>query len=117
MFCALDAITDVCEDADGVSIAVLTHTGIQRWRYRTDGATVVAHTEKLSAVLAVAAPARLDRQWVLEFLLDRGVDAAGLIPAGLIAELDLCAQCGDALSWCSFWLKRWPRLGDMRGIG
>lgn len=116
MFCALDLITDIAEDAEGVSFDVHTAAGVQQWRYTLTAAAVLAHTDKLTAVLAVAAPTHLDRQWVLEFLLDREVDQSGLEPAGLIAEADTCEQCGDSLAWCSYWLKRWPRLHTARDL-
>ena len=116
MFCALDLIADIVEDADGVSFDVRTATGVQQWRYTLTSDAVLAHTEKLTAVLAVAVPTQLDRQWVLEFLLDREVDHSGLEPAGLIAEADTCEQCGDSLAWCSYWLKRWPRLHTARDL-
>ena len=61
---------------------------------RTDGRCWP--TEKLTAVLAVAVPAGLDRQWVLEFLLDRGSIQDGRA-AGLLAEAaDTCGCAGHA---------------------
>ncbi len=116
MHCALDLIANIDEGTEGVSFDVHTATGVQRWRYALTNAGVLAHTEKLTAILAVAAPTHLDRQWVLEFLLDREVDETGLEPAGLIAAADTCEQCGDALAWCSYWLNRWPRLSAARDL-
>jgi len=116
MFCALDRIADIVEDEAGVEFDVHTAIGVQHWRYTRTDEAVLAHTEKLTAVLAVAVPAGLDRQWVLEFLLDRGLDQSGREPAGLLAEADTCDMCGDTLAWCGYWLKRWPRLSAARDL-
>ncbi|MFN8090485.1 MAG: hypothetical protein U0R81_16215 [Mycobacterium sp.] len=116
MFCALDLIANIAEDGEGVDFDVVTATGVQHWRYTLTDSGVLARTEKLTAHLAVAFPAQLDRQWVLEFLLDRGVDQTGLEPAGLFAEADTCQECGDSLAWCTYWLKRWPRLSAARDV-
>ncbi len=116
MFCSLDVITELAEDADGVEFDVHTAAGVQHWRYTVDDAAVVAHHGSLRAVLAISAPTRLDRQWVLEFLLDRGFDPAGVEPAGLDADRDVCGECQDSLSWCPAWINRWPRLGDAFGL-
>jgi len=116
MFCALDVIDNIAEDAEGTVFDVRTATGVQHWRYTITAAAVLARTEHLTAVLAVTAPARIDRQWVLEFLLHRGIDGTGLEPAGLNAAADTCAQCGDVLAWCGHWVSRWARLSAGRDL-
>lgn len=117
MFSSPDVMTDLVEDAEGgIVFAIHTAAEVQHWRYTIQDATVRAHSGKVRAVLAVSAPARLDRQWVLEFLRERGIDVTGREPVGLVADRDVCGDCLDALCWCPLWCDRWPRLSDARSV-
>lgn len=111
----LDTVSGLTGDAEGgVVFDVHTSTGVQSWRYSIESGAVIARTGKLAAVLAAPITEAVDRQWVLAWLLDRGVDHLGYEPAGLDVALDVCQTCGDPLAWCPEWVSRWPRLSDHR---